>query len=187
MSRLHLVLDAIDRANAADPDRHEGAPAAQLYGRRMSEELARQVPDAPQTLRIAARGQHIERWTIPRASYPEGRQGYLSWRRDLAAFHARRLGEIMAEAGYGEGEIARVGQLVRKQGIKRDAQVQALEDVIAMVFLRWYLPAFAAKHPEGKVADILAKTARKMSPAARDRALAAFPDLPAAYRAALGG
>jgi len=187
MDRLHRVLDDIDRANEADPDRSEGAPAARLYGERMSEELTRQVAAPSECLRIAARGQHIERWVIPRGDYPQGRQGYLAWRRDLAVHHARRLGEIMARAGYDEAETARVGQMVRKQGIKRDGEVQALEDVIAAVFLRWYLPGFAARHPEEKVTDILAKTARKMSADARARALAEHPDLPDAWRAALEG
>ncbi len=59
------------------------APAELLYGQRMSATLARLSPDASEHLRIAARGQHIERWTTPRRSYPEGRAGYLKWRKDL--------------------------------------------------------------------------------------------------------
>ncbi|MGC1488241.1 MAG: DUF4202 family protein, partial [Albidovulum sp.] len=87
MTRLTDTLAAIDAANFADPDISEGRPAALLYGERMSAELARLFPNASDCLRIAARGQHIERWTSPRASYPEGKEGYLAWRRDLAAFH----------------------------------------------------------------------------------------------------
>ena len=34
--------------------------------------LAAFRPDAPEPLKIAARAQHIERWTVPRTSYPEG-------------------------------------------------------------------------------------------------------------------
>src|SRR5262245_40360129 len=103
--RLAEVMAAIDAANARDPHtvenggRHE--PAELVYGRRMSETLARIAPDASEALRIAVHGQHIERWTSPRKSFPDGRVGYLRWRKDLQEFHARRVGEIMAAAGYG--------------------------------------------------------------------------------------
>ena len=78
---LARTLRAIDAANSADPTIEESQPAALLYGQRMSAELARLVPDASEPLQIAARGQHIERWLLPRAAYPEGREGYLAWRR----------------------------------------------------------------------------------------------------------
>lgn len=183
MPRLQDALDAIDAANANDPDRSEGRPAALLYGERMSAELDRLFPDAADVLKIAARGQHIERWTSPRASYPEGREGYLAWRRDLGAFHARRVGEIMRAAGYGEAEALRAGALLRKEGIKRDPEVQALEDVICFVFLRWYFSPFAeGRDPEG-LRRIVVKTARKMSAEGRARALSEF-DLPEALAGA---
>ena len=103
------VLRRIDAANAADPegamaDPEEGEtphPAALLYGRRMSGELVRFCPDASEHLRIAARGQHIERWKLLRSSYPDGREGYLTWRRDQGHFHASRVAGLMREAGYG--------------------------------------------------------------------------------------
>jgi hypothetical protein len=183
MSKLDRVLAAIDAANAADPDRREGAPAARLYGERMSAELARLFPDASDALKIAARGQHIERWTSPRGRYPEGREGYLAWRRDLAAYHARRVGEIMAAAGYPDETIALTGRMIRKEGLKRDPEVQALEDVICFTFLRWYFAPFAAGRAPEEVERIVAKTARKMSPEARARALVEF-DLPAPLAAA---
>src|SRR6516225_401649 len=148
-ARLTQVLAAIDAANAQDPHtidvdgRREGAEL--LYGRRMSETLARLAPQASEHLRIAARGQHIERWTSPRKSYPDGRVGYLKWRRDLQDFHARRLATIMTAAGYGEGEIARVGALIRKERLKLDPEVQMLEDVACLVFLAHYIDEFMGK------------------------------------------
>ena len=174
MTRLNAVLAVIDAANAADPDRREGAPAALLYGQRMSAELEHLHPDASEILKITARGQHIERWVLKRGDYPEGRAGYLAWRRDLAQHHARRVGQIMAEAGYDAGDIAQAGQMLRKEGIKRDPQVQALEDVICFVFLRWYFADFAKKHEPDKLQRIVEKTARKMSPEARRRVLDEF-------------
>lgn len=183
--RLAATLAAIDAANAADPNCPDGTPEALLYGQRMSAELSRLIPDAPELLQIAVRGQHIERWTSPRASYPEGRVGYLTWRRDLAAFHARRVGEIMAAAGYPATDVDRVGQMLRKEGIKRDDDVQALEDVACFTFLRWYFLPFAASRDPGEITRIVEKTARKMSAPARSRALAEF-DLPEPLAAAFG-
>lgn len=186
MTRLAQVLEAIDAANAVDPRRDDGQPEALLYGQRMSAEVDALFPEAPDVLQIAARGQHIERWIKPRDSYPEGRAGYLTWRRDLAAHHATRVGALMRAAGYGDEDIGMVGRMIRKEGIKRHDLVQALEDVICFTFIRWYFAPFAAKHAPEKVLDIVRKTARKMSPEARARALETFdlPDhLAAAFRA----
>ena len=183
MTRLTQTLATIDAANARDPNQSEGRPAALLYGERMSAELARLFPDAPETLQIAARGQHIERWTSPRTSYPDGKEGYLAWRRDLAAFHARRVAEIMAAHGYSADEVAQTGSMIRKEGIKRDPLVQALEDVICFTFLRWYFQPFAQGRDADALLKIVGKTARKMSPDGRARALQEF-DLPEPFAAA---
>jgi hypothetical protein len=165
--RFTCVLAAIDEANGEDPVRVEldghCIPKTLLYGRRMTGMLESYVPDASELLRIAARAQHIERWMMPRQSYPEGRLGYLKWRKDLQHHHARRTGEIMREAGYGEAEIGRVGSLLRKEGLKADAETQLLEDVICLVFLQYEATEFIASHDDEKVIGILAKTAKKMS------------------------
>jgi len=81
---------------------------------------------------------------------------------------------MMAEAGYDIDAQGRVGVLLRKDGLKRDAEVQALEDVICFVFLRWYFQPFAGKHAPDALLKIVGKTARKMSDAGRARALAEF-------------
>jgi hypothetical protein len=176
------VIAAIDAANACDLNRIEVdgrlEPAELVYGQRMSEALARMAPDASEHLRIAVRGQHIERWTSPRKSFPEGRVGYLRWRNELKEFHARRLGEIMAGAGYGADAIARVGALLRKERLKSDPEAQMLEDVACVVFLQHYLGDFMRKTDESKLAGILAKTWNKMSALGHQHALAL--DLPAA-------
>lgn len=186
MTDLAAALSAIDAANASDPDRSEGAPAARLYGQRMSAELGRLFPDASEPLQIAARGQHIERWVLKRADYPQGREGYLTWRRDLAQHHARRVGEIMRAAGYDEGAAEAAGKMIRKEGLKRDPEVQALEDVICFVFLKWYFAPFSGTQDPDKLQRIVVKTARKMSAEGRDRVLTEFelPEpLAAAFRA----
>lgn len=168
--RLTAALAAIDAANAAGPD-----DADLLYGQRMSDELALLYPDASASLQIACRGQHIERWLLPRASYPEGREGYLTWRRDQARRHAARVAEIMAIVGYGPDDIAAAERMLRKEGIKRDPQVQALEDVACFTFLRWYAGDFLATQDAESIDRIVNRTARKMSAMARARALEVFP------------
>lgn len=182
--RLTRAFALIDAANAADPTVEDGQPAALLYGQRMTQECDRLFPDASEVLWLAARGQHVERWLLPRTDYPEGKAGYLDWRREQARRHGVRLAGILAEAGYPPRDQERIGVLVRKEGLKRDAEVQALEDVICFTFLRWYFAPFAAGRDAAHVADIVAKTARKMSAGARARALREFPlpaDLAAAF------
>jgi Domain of unknown function (DUF4202) len=175
--RLEAVLAAIDAANAADPARQDGEPAALVYGRRMSEVLDDFAPGASDHLKIACRGQHIERWTRPRADWPEGRAGYLRWRTELKAYHAERVMALMAEAGWPEPNRARVGSLIRKEGLKRDPEAQTLEDVACLVFMRWYFAPFAETQSTEKIVGIVAKTGRKMSAEGRVAALAlGLPD-----------
>jgi hypothetical protein len=167
--RFNGVIAAIDGANARDPKTVEtggrAVPAELLYGQRMSDTLATMAPDASELLKIAVRGQHIERWTSPRTSYPTGRAGYLKWRSDLKDYHARRLNGIMTAAGYTPQEAARVGALVRKERLRTDPEAQMLEDIACIVFLAYYLEDFLGKTDadDAKLARILAKTWKKMS------------------------
>ncbi len=181
------VLKRIDAANAADPeitmDGPAAHPAALLYGWRMSAELVAFCAEASEHLRIAVRGQHIERWKLARASYPKGREGYLAWRRDQGRYHADRVAGLMRDVGYTRDDCDRVAVIIRKQGIKRDAEVQVLEDVAALVVLRWYFAGFADGRDPEQVYRIVAKTARKMS--AEGRAFATRLDLPAELAPAL--
>ncbi len=175
-TRLREALARFDEANAADPNRElvDGAeqPRELVYARRMTATLDSFAPEAPEAVRLAVRCQHIRRWTVPRDTYPEGRDGYRRWRTDLARFHAEAAAEILRAVGYGEDTVARVGALLRKERLKADPEVQLLEDVACLVFLRYYLPAFAERHADAKLADILAKTWRKMSAQGRTAALA---------------
>ena len=167
-NRLKHVVQLIDAANAHDPntvdDDGRTRPAELVYGERMSAALTGFCEAPSEHLQIAARAQHLERWTSPRKGYPEGRAGYLKWRSDLKQYHADRAGELMREAGYGQDDIDRVATLIGKRGIKRDPEVQMLEDVVCLTFLEHYAGDFIAPHDDEKVIDILTKTARKMSP-----------------------
>ncbi len=183
--RQEDAIACIDAANAEDPNREfvDGAarPAALVYAERMTGWLETLAPDASEALRVATRAQHIERWTIPRAEFPDGREGYFRWRTTLAKFHAERTAGILAEAGYEADVIDRVKGLLRKHRLKTDPEVQTLEDVACLVFLESYFADFSKQHDEDKVIGILRKTWAKMSPKGHDAALAL--DMPAEARA----
>ncbi|MBU3031055.1 DUF4202 domain-containing protein [Paracoccus marinaquae] len=173
-TRLDRAFAAIDAANARDPKHEGGQPANLLYGQRMTAEQERLFPDASEPLRIACRGQHVERWLLPRSDYPMDRAGYLQWRTEQGRRHADRIAGIMEEAGYDGDAIDHTRRMLTKQGIKRDAEVQAVEDIICFTFIRWYLGDFAAEQPDEKMPRIIEKTARKMSAEGRARVLAEF-------------
>ncbi|MSR36361.1 MAG: DUF4202 domain-containing protein [Gemmatimonadetes bacterium] len=174
-ARVERAFEEFDLINAADPrcESVDGAeqPRELMYARRMSAALARLEPDASEELRLAVRAQHIARWEIPRATFPPGRQGYKRWRTQLMEHHAAVAADVMGKVGYDEPAIARVTQLLRKQGLKRDAEVQTLEDVACLVFLENYFDGFAREHDDDKLVDILRKTWVKMSARGREAAL----------------
>jgi len=173
--RFQQALNDFDSVNSKDPNEElvEGKtyPKELLYSQRMSNRLNEFEPDASEALQLAARCQHICRWEIPRSAYPTGRKGYNQWRSKLKTFHADKAATILGNIGYEEEMIERVRFLVLKKQLKRDADTQALEDVICLVFLEYYFTKFAAKHPKEKVIDILQKTWRKMSEKGQQAAL----------------
>ena len=172
-TRYAQALAAIDALHAEDPARDpSGEPGELVYARRMSARLEGLHPDASEVLRLAVRCQHLQRWKLRREDYPAGPVGYRRWRTDEAAAHAAAAAEALAQAGYEAMTIARIQSLVRKENLRSDPEAQALEDTSCLVFLEHYLADFARKHPEAKLVDILAKSWRKMSPAAREAALA---------------
>lgn len=173
--RFQKAIEAFDAVNSKDPNTETAGgkeyPKELLYARRMSEWLDKMATDAPEPLKLAARCQHIERWIKPREDYPKGRRGYLKWRNDLKKYHAERAEEILSELGYDEDTINRVKKLVMKSGLKSDPDAQLLEDVVCLVFLKYYFEDFAQKHSERKIIRILQKTWRKMSTSGQEMAM----------------
>jgi hypothetical protein len=173
--RLQRVLAAIDALNAEDPNRVtiEGIPRPHelTYAQRITDWVLRLRPDAPDTLRIAARGQHVRRWTIPRTRYAPGRQGYLRWRETLKRFHAEQVGQVMQQAGYAGEAIGRVQAIMSKRQLGSDAETQTLEDALCLVFLETQFGPMRRKTQEATMAEVVRKTWRKMSTQARQAAL----------------
>ena len=176
MSRLEQVLTRIDQLNAQDPNQElvEGAPQPRelVYARRLTRWVVRLAPDAPEVLRIAARGQHVQRWTIPRSRYEMNRRGYLRWRETLKTFHADTVAGLMREAGYPEETIGRVRRLITKKDLGRDPETQTLEDALCLVFLETQFADPRHKTAPEKMQEVLQKTWKKMSDPARALALA---------------
>jgi hypothetical protein len=185
MDAYARARQSIDAAHGADPKRTADGRAAELaYADRMEAWVVKLVPTAAPILRLAARCQHLERWSVPRATFPEGKAGYLKWRQSLYKKQADRAKELLLAAGVPANEADEAATWVSKTAIKTNAGSQALEDAACLVFLENEIGDFAAQHadyPREKFVDILRKTWRKMSPGAQQAALAL--DLPPAIGA----
>jgi Domain of unknown function (DUF4202) len=176
--RLEQAFAAIDAANADDPvtiviDGVE-RPKELAHAELMVDWVRRLDPDASEAQLLAARAHHLRRWSLPRDDYPKGRAGYLRWRAQLKKQHAREVGAILADLGYDDATIERAQQIVRKERLGRDPDVQVHEDALCLVFLQTQLVEVADDIGEEKTVDVLRKTARKMSP----EGLAAVQELP---------
>jgi hypothetical protein len=183
--RFDRAIAAIDAANADDPAtividgtvRSKELAHAEL----MTDWVRRLDPAATEEQLLAARAHHLRRWTVPRSSYPEGRSGYLRWRRDLQRQHAAQVAEILAGVGYETASIERVQAIIRKERLASDAAVQTHEDALCLVFFQTQAVELAEQLGADKTVDVVDKTLRKMSPAGIDALLAL--DLPSGLRA----
>jgi len=173
--RFERAVAAFAAANAEDPNELVVSgvrrPRELVQAERLAEWVLRIEPEASVALRLASHCQHLRRWEIPRTSYPDGRIGYLEWRKELSRFHARKAAEILRGVGYDDATIERVSQINQKRSIKLDPEVQAMEDALCLAFLEHEFDEFAAKHEDDKIVDIVQKTWRKMSPRGHEAAL----------------
>ena len=179
--RFNRAMALFDAANSQDPNLDEGQPKELLYAMRMSDMIARFAPEASEAAQLAVRAQHIQRWKVPRSTYPMNKEGYHAWRTGLYKFQADSAGELMRQAGYDDAMIERVKKAVGKRGIKSNPETQLLEDIADLVFIEHYMLAFAHSKPEydeAKWLEIIRKTWQKMSAKAREFALSGSIRLP---------
>jgi hypothetical protein len=174
-SRLDDAFAAIDAANADDPNtivvRGERRPKEQAHAELAVEWIRRLDPDPSDALLLAARAHHVRRWDIPRSSEPDGRAGYLKWKRRLQQHHADLVAQILGGAGVEPATIERVQSLVKKERLKSDPEVQTLEDALCLVFIETQFNDLTAQLGEEHMVDVVAKTLRKMTAAGRNAAL----------------
>jgi hypothetical protein len=171
---IDAAFAAIDAANADDPNtivvRGERRPKEQAHAELAVEWVRRLVPEPSDALLLAARAHHVRRWDIPRSDEPDGRAGYLKWKRRLQQHHADVVGQVLAGI-VDPATIERVQAIVRKERLRSDPDVQALEDALCLVFVETQFGELTDQLGEEHMVEVVVKTLRKMSPEARSAAL----------------
>jgi hypothetical protein len=161
------AIKRIDTINVTDPRLlvvdGEEQPRALAQGLSASAWVVRLRPDADEPLVLAARAHHLKRWTVPRDSYPDGRAGYLRWRKSLYGVHADELAAIMRECGYDDASVERGRTIVAKRGLGHDPDVQVFEDAVCLAFLATEYDELADRLDDEKMVDVVRKTLKKMS------------------------
>lgn len=107
---------------------------------------------------------------MPRSDYPDGRSGYLRWRRDQKQRHAQELATILAEAGVDGDTAERASTIVAKVGLGSDPEVQLFEDAVCLTFLHTQLTPSAERLGDERAVAVIGKTLAKMSADGRSRA-----------------
>jgi len=180
--RFQDAVKRFDEAHREDPKSVVAhgleVPWSQLYHQRLSHWVEALDGQASEALKLAARCQHLRRWTISRSDFPEGVTGYKRWRSKLAQFHAEEAADILRSIGYDDATIGRVRDFLIKKGLKRDPEVQLFEDAICLTFLENEFADFAQKHEDDKLVNIIKKTWEKMSPKGHNKALELAAQLP---------
>ena len=165
--QLTQLLERIDQLNREDPNTEQidgtRVPRELAYAQRLSDWVDRLRPDASEALRIAARGQHVQRWTIPRDRYALTRQGYLRWREVLKTFHAETVARLMHGIGFPDATIHRVREIMGKRRLPDDPESQTLEDALCLIFFETQLTELKPKAPDEKLQEVVRKVLKRMS------------------------
>jgi hypothetical protein len=176
MSKLEKAIELFDKYNQQDPHKikwnGEEYAAEYFYALQLYNWVKKLKPNAGEHLLLASRSQHIGRWQTPRTSYPDGKAGYLTWRKELATFHAETAGKLMLQGGYGEDDVKAVKHIILKQNLKTAEDVQVMENALCLLFLEFQYDDFMAKHEDDNmVIRILRKSWQKMNEQGRQVAL----------------
>jgi len=148
-------------------------PKEYLYALRLVEELKQYSPEATEEVFVAARCQHLYRWEVPRNIYPLDRTGYHHWRTYLYTYQANKAEVLLRKIGYSDQSIMAIKAIIKKDDLKGNTQSQLLEDVVCLVFLKYYLNDFIEEHKSNneKLERIIRNTWLKMSAKGREAAL----------------
>jgi hypothetical protein len=173
--RFQRAIRRFDEENARDPNFETldgvAKPRELVYAERLTDWVLKLKPDASEPLRLAARCQHICRWTIPRDTYERTKAGYLRWRTELKKFHAQKTGEILREVGYPDEIVTRVQALNLKKDFPQDPDTRVLEDALCLVFLQYQFAELASRSTDEQMINALRKSWNKMTEQARAEAL----------------
>jgi hypothetical protein len=175
MKNITAAFAAFDAYNQQDPNRitfqEKSYPQEYFLAQKLHEWVLTLNPQASLELLLTSRCQHIGRWETPRQYFPEGREGYLNWRKEQANFHVDKSLAILRKVGFDETVCYRVKQIILKQKIKADAEVQIMENALCLVFLQYQFEDFLNTQPAEKMIGILRKSLLKMDKHGHEYAL----------------
>lgn len=168
------ALRTIDQANSQDPNLIGGEPLARHQGQRAAHWVSQLATlagrEAPTAAIVAGQAHHLRRWEVPRSSYPEGRPGYLKWRRDAKIRHAEHVDEILVDFGFAEPARTEVADLIQRKGLGSNPDTQLVEDAACLVFLETQYDDMIARLDHDHMVTVVARTLKKMSPLAIEQA-----------------
>ncbi|KAF3941451.1 hypothetical protein ABW19_dt0208839 [Dactylella cylindrospora] len=178
--------EIIDAAHREDPKGEEI-----VYADNVEKYLKVLVaPEEPTNVQIiAARCQHLRRFLHPRSTYPDGKAGYLRWRRDLYTLQADYTTTLLSPLNIPSSELAEIHAAVAKKDLLIKSKVHPttilLEDAAVLVFLAEEVEGFKQKHEEydeEKWVGIVRKTWRKLSRRGREEAVKLLPEMEEGFR-----
>lgn len=161
------AIELIDKVHNQDPtsetiDEVE-LKAELLYSNRMLAILEKVAPDASLELKLAAKCQHISRWSIPRATFSMDKKGYYQWRAAVMEHQLNVTTYTLEKAGIADETIAVIVDALKNKADKTNTNASIIEDTACLTFIKWYLVPFAGQFDPEKAKVILQKTAGKMS------------------------
>lgn len=144
-----------------------------LYSERMLAILEKVAPNASFELKLAAKCQHISRWSIPRATFSMDKKGYYQWRAAIMEHQLNISSSVLKQADINEQSIEIIVDALKNKADKSNINASIIEDTACLTFIKWYLVPFAGQFDSEKAKVILQKTANKMS----ERGLGLIPEL----------
>lgn len=164
---LEYAIRAIDAVHKTQPQRPEDSLSELQYCLEVEQwvfTLRGGRDFVSPALRLAARSQHLERQVIPRTQFPDGRQGYLTWRATVKRRQKERLESVLRFTDVEWDVVKRAASLIAKDPpLADDPEMQTLEDATCLTFLGNDLAMFEKGKDDAKLVDIFQKTWKKMS------------------------
>ena len=135
--------------------------------------LEKVAPDASFELKLAAKCQHMSRWSIPRATFSMDKKGYYQWRAAIMEHQLNVSSSVLKQAEINEPSIEIIVDALKNKADKSNINASIIEDTACLTFIKWYLVPFAGQFDPEKAKIILQKTAGKMS----ERGLGLIPEM----------
>ncbi len=171
------AIELIDKVHNQDPNSEiiNGieVKAELLYSNRMLAVLEKVAPDASLELKLAAKCQHISRWSIPRATFSMDKKGYYQWRAAIMEHQLSVTTSVLKQAEINDQRIEIIVDALKNKADKTNLNASIIEDTACLTFIKWYLVPFAGQFDAVKAKIILQKTAGKMS----ERGLGLMPEM----------